>query len=68
MEKWSSQCDQIWTANGANKRLVLHVPIRCGSLSITTSVSLLAMELDVRSELHSHAGELGSCQSNLCNS
>ena len=25
-------------ANGANKRLVLHMRLRCGSLSITTSV------------------------------
>ena len=40
------------TANGANKRLVLHVPIRCGWLSITTPVSLLANELDVRDVLH----------------
>ena len=40
------------TANGANKRLVLHVRIRCGSMSTTTPVSLLANEFDVRSELH----------------
>ena len=32
--------------------LVFHVRIRCGSLSITTPVSLLANEFDVRSELH----------------
>ena len=32
--------------------LVLHVRLRCGSLSITTLVSLLANELDVRSVLH----------------
>ena len=38
--------------NGANKRLVLHMRIRCGLLSITTSVSILANELDVRSTLH----------------
>ena len=44
----------VWTrtANGANKKLVLHVQIRCGSLSITTPVSHLANEFDVRSELH----------------
>ena len=44
----------IWTANGAtcNKRLVLHVRFRCGSLSITTPVSLLANEFDVRSVFH----------------
>ena len=39
-------------ANGANKRLVLHVQLRCGSLSITTPVSLLANEFDVQSVLH----------------
>ena len=33
-------------------RLVLHVRIRCGLLSITTPVSLLANEFDVRSILH----------------
>ena len=43
---------RTWTANGANKRLVLHMHLRCGSLSITTPVSLLANEFDVRSVLH----------------
>ena len=38
--------------NGASKWLVLHVRLRCGSLSITTPVSLLANEFDVRSVLH----------------
>ena len=38
--------------NGVNKRLVLHVRLRCGSLSITTPVSPLANEFDVRSDLH----------------
>ena len=33
-------------------RLALHVRLGCGSLSITTPVSLLANELDVRSMLH----------------
>ena len=44
----------MWTqsANGANKKLVLHVQLRCGSLSITTSVSHLANEFDVWSEFH----------------
>ena len=32
--------------------LVLHVRLRCGSLSITTQVSLLANEFNVRSVLH----------------
>ena len=40
------------TANGANKRLVLHVRLGCDSLSITTLVSRLANEFDVRSVLH----------------
>ena len=40
------------TANNANTRLVLHMRLRCGSLSITTPVSLLANEFDVRSVLH----------------
>ena len=31
---------------------VLHVRLRCGSLSITTPVSLLENEFDVRSVLH----------------
>ena len=39
-------------SNGENKRLDLHVRHRCGSLSITTPVSLLANEFDVRSILH----------------
>ena len=34
------------------KRLVFHVQIRCGSLSIITPVSLLANEFDVLSALH----------------
>ena len=32
--------------------LVLHVRLRCGSLSITIPVSFLANEFDVRSVLH----------------
>ena len=38
-----------WTANGANKKLVLHMQLRCGSI---TPVSFLANEFDVRSILH----------------
>ena len=37
-------------SNEANKKLVLHVRLRCGSLSITTPVSLLVNEIDVLSE------------------
>ena len=39
------------TANGASKRLALHVRLRCGSLSLTTPVSLLANEFDALSIL-----------------
>ena len=44
----------MWTriVNGANKKLVLHVQLRCGSLSNTTPVSHLANTFDVWSELH----------------
>ena len=41
-----------YTAKGANKRLVLHVRLSRGSVSIATPVSLLANEFDVRSVLH----------------
>ena len=47
------------TANGANKKLVLHVRIRCGSLSITTPVSLLEYEFDVQSPLHRQVSLVG---------
>ena len=44
------------TANGANKRLVLHMQIRCCSVSIKApgghSTSILVNEFDVRSVLH----------------
>ena len=40
------------TANGANKKLVFHMRLRCGSLSITTSVSHLANEFNVQRELN----------------
>ena len=44
----------VWTqtANGANRKLVLHVQLRCDLMSITTPVSHLANEFDVRSQLH----------------
>ena len=40
-----------WAANGANKKLVLHMRLGYGSLSITAPVSLQANEFDVRSVL-----------------
>ena len=43
-------------ANRAYKRCVLHVRLRCGSLSITTPVTLLANEFDVRSVLYGQVG------------
>ena len=46
MEKRNSQLEH------GNKSHVLHVRLRCGSLKITTPVSLLANEFDVRSVLH----------------
>ena len=46
MEKRNSQLEH--GHNGENKRLVLHVRLGCGSLSITTPVSLQANEFDVR--------------------
>ena len=42
----------MWTANETNKRLVLLVQIRCGLLSITTTVSLLDNDLNVQKVLH----------------
>ena len=48
MEKRNSQLEHERTDNGANERLVLHVRLGQGTLSITTPVSLLAHEFDVR--------------------
>ena len=52
MEKGNSQCKCSRTANGANKRIVLHVRLRCGSLSIKRPMSLLANDFHIRSVLH----------------
>ena len=59
----------VWTqtANGANKKLVLHVQLRCGSLSITTPVSHLVNEFVVRSELHGQVS-LAAVNQILCHS
>ena len=54
-------------ANGANKKLVLHMQLRCGSLSITTPVSHLENEFDVRSELHGQVS-LAAVNQILCRS
>ena len=45
----------------ANKELVLHVRLRWGLLSITTSVSFLANEFYVSKPI-ARVSELGSCQ------
>ena len=45
-EKRNSQCEY------RQPKLVLHMRLRCGSLSITTPVSHLANEFDVQSESH----------------
>ena len=55
------------TVNGAKKRLVLHVRLWCGSLSIRTPVSLLANVFDVQSVLHGQVS-LAAVIFNLCNS
>ena len=54
-------------ANGANKNLVLHVQLRCGSLSVTTPVSHLAKDFDVRSGLHGQVS-LAAVNQILCRS
>ena len=43
---------RIQTAIGATRGLVLHLQLRCGLLLITTPVSLLENEFNVRSVLH----------------
>ena len=40
------------TANGASKKLVLHMQLRFGSISFTSPLSLPANEFDVQSVLH----------------
>ena len=51
MEKRNSQREHRQPME-QHKRLVLHVRLWCDLLSITTPVSLLANELDIRSVLH----------------
>ena len=69
MEKGNNQLEhgQPMEQTRANKRLVLHVQLRCGSLLITTPVSLLANELDVLVVLHRQMS-LASVNHILCNS
>ena len=59
----------MWTrtANGANKKLVLNVQLRCGLLSITTPVSHLANDFDAWSELHGQVS-LAAVSQILCRS
>ena len=56
-----------WTAKGANRKLVLHLQLRCGSLSITTPGSHLANEFDVESKLHGQVS-LAAVNKILCHS
>ena len=66
---WNEKAEQpAWTrvANRANTRLVLHVRLMCGSPSITTPVSLLTNESDVRS-VHGQVS-LAVVNQMLCNS
>ena len=68
MEKWNSQCEHRQPImNGANKKLVLHMQLRSGSVSITTPVSHLANKFDVRRELHGQVS-LAAVNQILCRS
>ena len=51
MEKQNSQLEHGQPME-QTRGLFLHLQLRCGSLSITTQVTLLANELDVQSVLH----------------
>ena len=53
--------DSQWSKQEA----VLHVRLRCGSLSITTPVSHLSNEFDVRSEMHGQVS-LAAANQILC--
>ena len=59
----------LWTQTAiwANKKLVLHVQLMCGSLSVTTPLSHLANEFDVWSELHGQLS-LAAVNQILCHS
>ena len=57
-----SQCLK-WTTNIANKEACFDVQIRCGWLSITTSVSLMVNEFDILSILHE---QVNLAAVNLC--
>ena len=65
MEKQNSQLDHGQPMEQTSG--LFCTPFRCGSLSITTPVLLLANEFYVRSELHGQVN-LAAVQSNLCNS
>ena len=53
--------------NTDSKKLVLHVGLRCGLLSITTPVSHLGNEFDVRNKLLGQVS-LAAVNQILCNS
>ena len=50
MEKRNSQLEHAQPME--QTRFALHMRLRCGSLSITTPISLLANEFNVQSVLH----------------
>ena len=66
MEKRNSQCEHRQSME-QTRSSVLHMPLRCGSLSITTPVSHLANEFDVRSKLHGQVS-LAAVNQILCSS
>ena len=66
MEKRNSQLEYGHSME-QTRGLFLHVRLRCGSLSITTPVSLLANEFDVRSVLLGQMS-LAAVNQILCNS
>ena len=60
MEKRNSQLEHGQPME--QTRLILQVRLGCGSLSITTPVSLLANEFDVRSVLHGQVSYAAAIQ------
>ena len=65
IEKGNSQCEHGQRMEQTRGFVVLHVRIRCGMLSITTPVLLLANEFDIRSILHEHVSLAAVNHSNV---
>ena len=66
MEKGNSQCEHGQPMK-QTRSLILLVQLACGLLSITTPVSHLANEFDVRSQLQGQVC-LASVNQNMCGS